>query len=145
MSPKGFSFWTNWMLLCSLSSVMLGLFFVFGSETVLMRWWNSQIDPAFWQGSPVPEPARSQLDWAAAVLGSTVASWGLLMAMIVHVPFRRRERWARTSIAASLALWWPLDTAMSLYHGATANALLNVLVLASFLPPLAVTWKQFKA
>lgn len=144
MSPKGFSFWTNWMLLCSLSSVMLGLFFVLGSDTSAMRWWNSQIDPAFWQDATMPEAARKQLDWVAAVLGSTVASWGLLMAMIVHVPFRRRERWARTAITASLALWWPLDTAMSLYHGVSANAILNVLVLASFLPPLAVTWRQFK-
>jgi len=64
----------------------------------------------------------------------------MLLATVFAGPFRRRERWSWKAVAASLAVWFAADTALSLAAGFPENAVLNVLILAGFAPGLAFTF-----
>jgi hypothetical protein len=68
----------------------------------------------------------------------------LLAAFIAGNAFARRQRWARDALAAALALWYVLDTAISLLSQVWVNAALNTAVLALFIVPMVMTWTQFR-
>jgi len=72
-----------------------------------------------------------------------MAGWGLCIAFIAANAFATRQAWAWWSIAASLALLYPLDTGRSLYHRVRANAFLNTVVLVLVTLPLAFTFGEF--
>jgi hypothetical protein len=46
-------------------------------------------------------------------------------------------------VAASLAIWYPLDTGRSLYHRVYVNAILNTVLLVVVAVPLAFTFAEF--
>jgi hypothetical protein len=80
-----------------------------------------------------------------AVMGAVIAGWSAALLSLLFGPFRRRERWAWVAIAASLAVWFVLDTTYSALSHYTLNALLNAVTLALFALPLAGTYSYFQA
>jgi hypothetical protein len=69
---------------------------------------------------------RDYLRLPFMVLGAVMAGWSLLMMQIVHGPLREGSRWAWLMLVQSLALWFLLDTGMSLVLGYPSHALFNV-------------------
>jgi cytochrome c oxidase assembly factor CtaG len=73
-----------------------------------------------------------------------IAGSYLLQAFVAAVPFARRERWAWWATLGSLALWFVVDSSLSLAHGAAFNVLLiNLMPLVVFVPPLVATRRAF--
>jgi len=54
-----------------------------------------------------------------------------------------RQAWVWWSIAGGLALWFPLDTARSIYARVHLNAALNVALLVAAAIPLLATFGEF--
>ena len=138
-----FEFWQKWLL-----SVCC-LFIIFGIAVALLSWsplfylLNKPADDLFWPGS-TPDVGTQQLRlWFSGVLGGTIAGWGLTLAFLVNGPFKRKEKWSKDAIVAGLALWFVLDTFMSLYTQAYFNVVFNVLAIAIAGLPLAMTSKEF--
>jgi hypothetical protein len=69
---------------------------------------------------------RDYLRLPFMVLGAVMAGWSLLMIQIVRGPLREGSRWAWLMLVQSLALWFLLDTGMSLVLGYPTHALFNV-------------------
>ena len=69
---------------------------------------------------------RDYLRLPFMVLGGVMAGWSLLMIQIVRGPLREGARWAWSMLMQSLALWFLLDTGMSLVLGFPTHALFNV-------------------
>jgi hypothetical protein len=67
----------------------------------------------------------------------------MCLAFIAANAFASRQSWAWWSVAASLALWYPLDTGRSLYHRVYVNAILNTVLLVVVAVPLAFTFAEF--
>lgn len=44
-----------------------------------------------------------------ALIGPTIASWGLMLWFIVHYGVRRGQRWAADAGIAAILVWLPLD------------------------------------
>jgi hypothetical protein len=65
------------------------------------------------------------------------------IAFIAANAFASKESWAWWSIAASIALWYPLDTGRSLLHRVYVNAALNTALLIAVAVPLALTYADF--
>lgn len=61
----------------------------------------------------------------AEQLAAAMACWALSMLFVVHGPLRRGEPWAWWCVAASSALWFAVDTALSAHHGAWTNVGFN--------------------
>ena len=69
---------------------------------------------------------RDYLRLPFMVLGAVMAGWSLLMIQIVRGPLREGSRWAWLMLVQSLALWFLLDTGMSLVLWYPSHALFNV-------------------
>jgi hypothetical protein len=73
-----------------------------------------------------------ELVWSpffVAVLGPTIASWGLLFAVVVNQFYETPSPRLWKSLVAAVAIWAPLDTALCLYFGLYAGAVLNAVVV----------------
>ena len=69
---------------------------------------------------------RDYLRLPFMVLGAVMAGWSFLMIQIVRGPLREGSRWAWLILVQSLALWFLLDTGVSLVLGYPTHALFNV-------------------
>ena len=136
--------WDRWLLVVGWVVVLFGLLLaVFNRSAPMDLLFHDQIDPAFWPDAP-PPAALSFRTWAYAVLGATMAGWGLLVVALANNPFARRERWARNALAASLGLWFVVDTSLSLAAGVAFNAAFNTLFLLMVAAPVVATWRDFR-
>ena len=140
---KSSSFWQKWLVAASLAMSIFGLLMVLFIHSAIFAPLTEQIDKVFWSGSATTLPVLQFQKWVYGVWGATVAAFGLLAAWVARHAFARREPWARDALAAAVACWYLLDTAVSVASGVWANAILNTVVLALFLPPLIATWRQF--
>jgi hypothetical protein len=142
---RSFSFWQKWLFVTGLALIAFGLALALFSRTPLFDMlFNGHINPAFWPTvEPSPDIVRFQ-QWSYGVLGATVAGWGVMVAFLAGHPFRRKERWARNALAASVALWYTVDTALSVHHGVLFNAVFNTILLVVTALPLLFTRRDFR-
>lgn len=103
-------------------------------------WHRERVAAALYGSASLPPDARPILALFAAMLGGTMAAWGVAVAWLAHRPLRRGERWAAWATATSLAAWFPLDTGLSALHGAWVNVLFNAGAAAAIAVPLALAW-----
>lgn len=75
-----------------------------------------------------------------AVLGAVMAGWAVLMLKIVRGPLTLGAQWALPALAVPLALWFVLDTGMSLVIGFPTHALFNVPFALALGVPLWRLW-----
>ncbi len=64
-----------------------------------------------------------------AVLGPTIASWGLLFAVVVNQFYAAPSPRLWKALVAAVAIWAPLDTALCLYFGLYGGAVLNSIIV----------------
>ena len=138
-----FSFWQRWLFVVGVIIAIFGALMAKLSGAYVFDLFNRQIDPAFWGAAAVGESAKEFQKWVYGVWGATIAGWGVFIAFIAHYPFANKEKWAWNCIVTGLAVWFVLDTTLSIYHRVYFNAAFNsaLLILAGL--PLAVTKKHF--
>jgi hypothetical protein len=69
------------------------------------------------------------------VLGAVLASWSVLMLLLVSGPLRAGQSWVAGALLWPVAVWFFLDTGMSLALGYPSHALFNLpFVLALGIP-----------
>lgn len=140
---RDFVFWQRWLVGVGATIAVFGVFMALFNGTALFDSFNRQIDPAFWGEQAVEGAAWRFQRWAYGVWGATVAGWGLTLTCIARYPFRRRERWARDTLLLAVAVWFALDTGISLAFGVHFNAVFNAVLLLVAAPPLVFTWREF--
>ncbi len=140
-----FDFWQRWLLILGGLITVLGVAIALLNSTELFdTLLNNQIDPVFWDEPGPDDQAQDFRQWAYGVLGATMAGWGVFITTIAHYPFKRRERWAWNCMLAGIAIWFVLDTYVSLSAGNWFNELaVNVPLLVLVLLPLWFTRKDF--
>lgn len=69
---------------------------------------------------------RSYLKLPYMVLGAVLAGWTFTMLQLVRGPLRDGATWVVPLMGRSLALWFVLDTGMSLVLGYPTHALFNL-------------------
>lgn len=80
--------------------------------------------------------ARDYLKLPFMVLGAVLAGWAVTMMQIVRGPLRDGSPWARTILIRSVAVWFVLDTGMSLVLGFPTHAVFNLIFLTALGIPL---------
>lgn len=135
-----FEFWQRWLLVACLSTAALGLGLAFLNQTPVF---GVNVNRPF--GLDTQQSAQVVVfqRWIYGVLGATVAGWAITMAFIAAYPFGRREPWSWACIASALALWFAVDTSISLYFGVMINVVLNMAILLAIGVALAATRKYF--
>ena len=64
-----------------------------------------------------------------AILGPSIASWGVLFAAIVNQFCLTRDQRLWRMMVIAVAIWAPLDTALCLYFGLYGGAIVNAAVV----------------
>lgn len=140
----GFSFWQKWLFSFGLYLVAFGTVLALFSHSALINViFNNQINPSFWASGAMPENAIKFQAWVYGVLGATIAGWGIFIAFIAHYPFKAKEPWAWQCIAIGFALWFTIDTLVSVYYQVGFNVLVNLVFIIFILLPLIFTKKHF--
>ena len=138
-----FDFWQKWLFGLGLVMVGFGLALAFFSGTVVFSIFDQHINPVFWQGITPPEAAVFQR-WIYAVLGATMAGWGVCVAFMANFPYRKRERWVWNALAGAIIVWFCVDTFYSLLFRVFFNAIFNTLLFLAAVLPLAFTRRYFQ-
>jgi RimJ/RimL family protein N-acetyltransferase len=140
---KRLPFWSLWLTVVALTMAAFGILMVLSGPGGLLNGLTASVDSAFWPASPIPDSLTEFRRWLYGVWGATVAGFGLLAAFLAGNAYLRRERWARDALAWSLAIWYVLDTGVSIRAGVWINAAFNTVVLAAFVLGLIFTWRDF--
>jgi hypothetical protein len=143
MNDGRFWLWHKWLLAVCLVVIAFGLFIALLSWTPLFGIFNGLVDGVFWYGS-TPDDATGQfILWAYGMLGATMAGWGIALAYMVKYPFARKEKWSWNAIALGLAVWFVVDTFMSVYTKAYFNVGVNVMLIVLAGIPILMSRKSF--
>ena len=67
----------------------------------------------------------------AAVLGPTIASWGLMFGFLVDRFIASPDEASWRTMLFAVLIWAPLDSALCLYYGIWAGAVLNAAVFVA--------------
>ena len=141
-----FTFFRLWLFVVSIGIAVFGLVLALFPQSWLMDFLlNSSIDPVFWGDGIAPQASVTFQAWAYGVLGATISGWGVLMAFVIHMPFKARRRWAWTALAVSSALWYIVDTSLSAFYGVNYNVWFNTALLILVAVPLAFTYNNFSS
>lgn len=143
MSDRAFRFWQRWLLGASVFFCAFGVLVALWPDAPFLAPWNAAVASVFYGGTEPTEAAAFRA-FVMAPLGATVAGSYLLQTFVVAIPFARRERWAWAASVGALLLWFGVDAALSLAHGAAFNVwMINLLPLLVFGVPLLATRRAF--
>ena len=123
--------------------VVFGVALALLYSTPLFDIFRTQIDPVFWAAGELTGGTLLFQQWIYGVLGATMAGWGVSIAFIAAVPFKRREKWAWNCLALAVSLWFVIDTFLSWRFGALFNVVFNVLIFLAAMLPLLFSSKYF--
>jgi hypothetical protein len=137
-----FEFFRLWLIVVGAGVAVGGVLLSLLGGTRFLALMNQLIEPAFWDGLP-DAPAQRFRAWVYGVLGAIMAAWGLTIAILVSQAWNTRQAWVWWSVAASIGLWFVLDTGQSLRHRVFANAAINTVLLVALVIPLAFTFGDF--
>ena len=139
-----FKFWQKWLLVVSLSIVILGLFIALFNFTLIFNYvFHRQINPIFWKEKILLKSTIEFQSWIYGVLGATVSGWGVIMLFIAKYPFKKKQKWSWLAIASSTGVWFIVDTSISIYFNVYFNALFNTILFLVICLPLLFTIKYF--
>jgi len=136
-----FNFWQKWLFI---SGIIVSIFGIFMVLNISSEGFNSQIDPVFW-GKEIPNiQVRNFQQWIYGVLGSTMVGWGIFIAFVAAIPFKKKEKWSRNCIMIGILSWYILDTFISLKANVEFNAVANTILAIIILTPIFFTFTKFK-
>ncbi len=136
------AFWRRWMLVTTASMVMMGLVLAF---TPLI---TDIVDPLYFayfdsdDYSTLPEGDLRFHRFLFGVMGAVLASWSMLMFVLVFYPLGKGQRWAWVALASSLVIWFVGDGYASVVTGFAVHAVLNLSLLIIMGIPLLATYRQ---
>lgn len=125
--------WIRWL------EVVLALVLVYSLLLVLAGSVAGSLFSALGFGPPDAvdtDDVRSYLRLPYMVLGAVLAGWTVTMMQLVRGPLRDGATWVVPLVARAVALWFVLDTGMSLALGFPTHALFNLAFGIALAPPL---------
>lgn len=125
----------RWMLLIGLSHVVLGVALAFAAQSWVLEPYFQYLYASV---SSTPPSAEFQhlLRIMVGLFGPTVASWGVLFSLLVHLYCQHGHGLIKPVLFAALLVWCLLDSAISAYFGLLAHAYLNAAAVLSIAVPL---------
>jgi hypothetical protein len=131
-------FWWSWLVVLTSGLILFGL------SLVLLPGPTQALSYSLLFGSAVP-PAEFSAEAVAyvrfvyGIMGAVIAGWGVLLLALVAGPLRRGEPSAWLAVYGSVAVWFVIDSTLSIVAGRSANLVPNVGFLVPYLAPLVAT------
>ncbi len=125
--------WITWLQVVLAALLAYALVLVFAGSVA------AQLFSALGFGPPESNNSAAVRDYLKLpfmVLGAVLAGWAVMMMHIVRGPLRDGSPWARPVMVRSVAVWFVLDTGMSLALGFPTHAMFNLLFVTALGIPL---------
>ncbi|GHD65819.1 hypothetical protein [Jeongeupia chitinilytica] len=129
----------RWLYGAALAHLVVGLALPWVADAALLDGYHRSIEPAF-RGGTTPDGARALQVWWMSLFGPTIQGLALWMWALVRIGDVQRSVTAWGWLIAGLLLWAPQDMLVSLRAGAWIHVWVDVLALATMLPPLCWLW-----
>lgn len=94
--------------------------------------------------SPVDADAEHFQSFFYGVTGAVMIGWSVALLGLARGPVRRREPWAWTTLAASVTVWFVLDSTLSAVMGFPGNVVLNTVLAIAFWIPLLLIRRELR-
>jgi hypothetical protein len=142
--PSEATIFDHWLFVACVAFGLYSLVWVIIGSFDPLGLWDGLLADAFYDGR-TPETVTRFRQFILGPLGATSAAAFLALAMILRFPFRRREPWAFAAVAGALWLWFLVDSAASVYHGAVFNVwLVNLPCVIALTIPLVALYPRFR-
>ena len=139
-----FRFWTNWLLTVSVLLAAQGISWIIMGTFDPLGIYDALLARVLLGSEALTSDAKATFSYGVALLGATDAAFFVLFAIIVRIPFSKREAWAHAALSASLLTWFLIDCAYSIWVGAWFNVLIvNIPCLLLVGIPLVCTATDF--
>jgi len=136
-------FWRIYLIVVGVLFELTGLEYAFFQNFVGVRALTDSIAAQIAGGTELARGEAALASLYLGVVGAVTVFMGSVIAMLAIGPFKRRDPWAWTTLAISLASWYVVDTAVAALAGATVLIGFNTAVLAVVALPLLATWRSF--
>ncbi len=137
-------FWQRWLEIAFLLVTLFGIVYALFGATALFAPALGPILGNFWPGGVIPPEMRGFALFSFGIAGALTAGMGLLGWFVARHAIRRGERWGAVALLWSLALWFVLDSGMSVYSGAPLNVIVNGAFLVLGVLPLIMLWPHLR-
>lgn len=107
-----------------LGFVGLGVALALAGATPLFGWWRGAVAHDLFGVAALPPDVARLAGLTDAILGASIAGKWLAAWWLARGPLAAGQAWAWRASVAALALWWLVDSAVSLAVGAPANVML---------------------
>lgn len=126
----------HWLLAVGMGHIVLGICLAFAVHFPITDGYFQQLYAS--TGSTVEPPAAyaDLLRTMVGLFGPTVASWGVLLCVLVRLYSRHGHAVIKPTLFIALLLWCMLDSGISLYFNLNMHAYLNVAAALSIAIPL---------
>jgi hypothetical protein len=139
-----FFFWQRWLLYTSIFFALSGVIYAFFGQATFFNSYHNLLAEKLYGQNALPAQVESFRQFAAGPIGATVAAAYILLAYIVHQPFKNKERWSWNAIAISFTVWFIVDSIICIYKGIYIQAfLMNGFSYLIKIIPLVLTRKYF--
>lgn len=144
MNDATFNFWTKWLLIANIMTIIVGLLAAFAGNSIFFEFYNSQTEKVFFDGQPLTEQTLLLKNWLFGIIGGSIVGFHLLMIAIIKNSFVKRETWAYNALWIGLLSWFCIDSGITTYYQAYHNLyLINLVALFLIALPLVMTRKYF--
>lgn len=127
-------------MLYAFAHVAGGLLLPWLVDTVLFTHYNNILATAF---GVQEAAAQRQAIFLTGLMGPTIASWGLLFALVVQQSFAQPTKLGWWGMVLAGLLWAPYDSFLSWQQGIHPNILINAVSLLALLLPLWLVRHNF--
>ncbi|MDX2078257.1 MAG: hypothetical protein SFZ02_17625 [bacterium] len=143
---KSLKLWSNLLLVAVGLNIMLGLALTFSPDIVKNTVYRLYTDFYYGRGGAFDALSASEVTlqaWFFGFAGAVIVGWMVALGMIIHIPFRRGEKWAWVTILISSVSWFFLDSFTSAVNGMAINLIPNIITIIAFLIALGATYRTF--
>ncbi|MBC8998621.1 hypothetical protein IAI51_18985 [Pseudomonas sp. N40(2020)] len=134
MSEKS-EFWFRWLQIACVAVQAFGAFMIL-SQAGTRAFFGALLMRDTSAISRFQEPAVNYIDLLHVVLGAVLVGWGVALFLMVRYFYKLQPLLVSRVVTVSILCWAVPDTAYSLWSGFWQNAVLNVVFIAVFFPPL---------
>lgn len=144
MNNNKFNFWQKWLTYANVMSVGIGLLVAFAGNSVFLDIHNAYTRDVFFDGQNWDTNVLNLKNWLFGIIGGTIVGFHIIMIMLSEYAFKKKEKWAYTTLWLGLISWFIIDSSVSLFYGAIHNVvIINAVALVVIGLPLVMTRKAF--
>ncbi|HWV08832.1 MAG TPA: hypothetical protein VN156_04770 [Pseudomonas sp.] len=132
----------RWLLAVGIGHIVLGVVLAFAAHFSITDDYFRQLYASTGSADLPPAGYDGLLRTMVGLFGPTVASWGVLLCVLVSLYYRHGHAVIKPALFVALLVWCVLDSSISLYFGLTMHAYLNSAAALSIAIPLLLLKPQ---